>query len=85
MIKRKKGLEVMLKYAKRAGAIVVLIACLTGCVTVSASDEKGSLLETRAEIYVEKAPSQEDVISNVLERVSGGILIISQIVANVKL
>lgn len=75
----------MLKYVKKVGAIVGLIACLTGCVTVSASDEKGSLLETKAEIYVEKAPSQQDVISNVLERVSGGILIISQIVANVKL
>lgn len=75
----------MLKCVKKAGVIISLIACLTGCVTVSASDEKGSLLETRAEIYVEKAPSQEDAISNVLERVSGGILIISQIAANVKL
>lgn len=75
----------MLKHVKRAGVIISLIACLTGCVTVSASDEKGSLLETKAEIYVEKAPSQEDAISNVLERVSGGILIISQIAANVKI
>lgn len=75
----------MLKYVKKAGVIVGLIVCLTGCVTVSASDEKGSLLETKAEIYVEKAPSREDAILNALERVSGGILIISQIVANVKL
>lgn len=79
----------MLKYVKKVSIIVGLIACLIGCligcVTVSALDEKGSLLETKAEIYVEKAPSREDAISNVLERVSGGILIISQIGANVKL